>query len=362
MRVLLFLPPVLQLILFGFAVNLDVENSRIGWMDLDRTPQSRQLLSAFQGSRSFVVAAAPGSQAEAQGLLDRGEVQAVVGVLPGFGKEILRGRTTAVQVLIDGTNSNTASLLASYCSQTVARYSAAVLEAQRNLRVLESGAQSPPARALPVVEPEPRVWFNPELRSRNYFVPGVVVNIIMLVTLTLTALAIVREKEIGTMEQLMVTPLRPVELILGKLLPFAGVGLLDLGLVTSAALLIFRIPFRGSALLLLGCALLFLLSSLGIGLFISTTSDTQQQAMMGTFFYAVPAFMLSGFAFPIRNMPAVVQYATYLNPMRYFMEIVRGIFLKGVGAEVLWPQMLGLAVFGTAVMSLATLRFRKRLD
>jgi ABC-2 type transport system permease protein len=184
----------------------------------------------------------------------------------------------------------------------------------------------------------------------------------MLVTLTLTSLAIVREKEIGTMEQLMVTPVRPIELMLGKTLPFAVVGLVDVALVVSAALLVFDIPLRGSILLLFFCAALFLMTTLGAGLFLSTISQTQQQAMMASFFFSTPAFMLSGFAFPIRNMPEVVQYLTYLNPLRYFIEIVRGIFLKGAGIEVLWPQMLCLAVYGVAVLGLSAARFHKTLD
>ena len=199
--------------------------------------------------------------------------------------------------------------------------------------------------------------------SRNYFVPGVIVNIIMMVTLMLTALAIVREKEIGTMEQLMVTPIRPIELMLGKTLPFALVGLFDMVLVTAVALLVFHIPLRGSLLLLLlRLRVLFLMTTLGAGLFISTISHTQQQAMMATFFFFMPAFMLSGFTFPIRNMPVAVQWLTYLNPLRYFMEIVRGIFLKGSGVDVLWPQMVALAVFGVTILMLSARRFHKRLD
>jgi len=193
-------------------------------------------------------------------------------------------------------------------------------------------------------------------------VPGVVANIIMMVTLMLTVMAIVREKEIGTMEQLMVTPIRPIELMLGKTLPFALVGIIDVALITAAALLVFHIPFRGSPLLLLFCALLFLMTTLGAGLFLSTISQTQQQAMMMNFFFSTPAFMLSGFAFPIRNMPIAVQWLTYLNPLRYFIEIVRGIFLKGVGVSVLWPQMAALTVYGVVVLSLSAARFQKKLD
>jgi len=216
--------------------------------------------------------------------------------------------------------------------------------------------------AVPQLTARSRIWFNPDLRSRNYFVPGVVANIIMMVTLMLTALAIVREKEIGTMEQLMVTPVRPIELMLGKTLPFAVVGLLDVALVSTVALLVFHVPFRGSVLLLFACAVLFLMTTLGAGLFLSTISHTQQQAMMASFFFSMPAFMLSGFAFPIRNMPLVVQYLAYLNPLRYFIEIVRGLFLKGAGISVLWPQMACLAVYGVATLGLSAARFQKKLD
>jgi ABC-2 type transport system permease protein len=215
---------------------------------------------------------------------------------------------------------------------------------------------------VPQISAKSRVWFNPELKSRNYFVPGIVVNIIMMVTLMLTSMAIVREKEIGTMEQLMVTPIRPIELILGKTLPFALIGIVDTALVVGAALLLFHVPFRGSALLLFASGGLFLMTSLGAGLFISTISRTQQQAMMTTSMFFQPFFLLSGFAFPIRNMPEPIQYLTMLNPVRYFMEIVRGIFLKGSGVDVLWPQMVTLAVFGVVILSLSAMRFRKRLD
>ena len=340
MRVVMFLPPLIQLVLFGYAVNLDVDHVRIAWMDQDRTPESRDLLAAFEGSGRFEIAARVERENEIQALLDRGKVQAVVRVPIGFARDLDRRRPTAVQVLVEGTNSNTASIVSAYATEIVSARGA----------------------AQPVLNARARVWFNPDLKSRNYFVPGVIANIIMMTTLMLTALAIVREKEIGTMEQLMVTPVRPIELMLGKTLPFALVGLLDVVLVTSAALLIFRVPLRGNPLLLLAAAALFLLTSLGAGLFLSTVSQTQQQAMMSSFFFALPCFMLSGFAFPIRNMPLAVQYLTYLNPLRYFMEILRGVFLKGTGLSVLWPQAVALAVYGAGIVTLSALRFRKRLD
>ncbi|HWB84594.1 MAG TPA: ABC transporter permease [Bryobacteraceae bacterium] len=362
MRLLLFVPPILQTIIFGYAVNLDVEHARIAWMDMDRTPQSRDLLDRFQGSGRFDVVALPRNTQEEQSILDRGEAAAVISVLPGFARDLARGQTAAVQVLVDGTNSNTASLVSSYAQQVIAAYSADQMANAQNIQVLARSPGAPANLAMAEVTPASRVWFNPDLHSRNYFVPGVVANIIMLVTLMLTALAIVREKEIGTMEQLMVTPLRPIELMLGKTLPFALVGLVDVVGVTAAALLLFHIPFRGSPLTLLVCSVVFLMTSLGAGLLLSTTSQTQQQAVMSQFFFSTPAFMLSGFAFPIHSMPLPVQYLTYLNPLRYFVEIVRGIFLKGVGIEVLWPQMVCLLAFGIVVLWLSAARFHKKLD
>jgi ABC-2 type transport system permease protein len=388
MRGMLFLPPLIQLLIFGYAVNLDVDNAKIAWMDQDRTPESRQLLSEFEGSGRFQIVAAPESDAAMQRLMDRGQVDGVVRVLPGFARDIERGRTTSVQVLLDGTNSNTASLVSGYAAQTIGRYSSEVVGRQQRASMIgltapaigndptsaanEGGgnssssnsqqAQASMSQPVPDIVSRSRVWFNPDLRSRNYFIPGVIVNIITIVTLSLTAMAIVREKEIGTMEQLMVTPIRPVELILGKTLPFVLVGFWDMLLVLGASLLLFHIPFRGSFGLLLLSTLLFLLTTLGAGLFISTVARTQQQAMMATGIFFQPFFMLSGFTFPIRNMPQVAQWLTYLNPVRFFMEIVRGVFLQGAGFQALWPQMAALAIFGVTILGLSISRFHKQLE
>lgn len=364
MRTVLFLPPLVQLVIFGYAVNLDVRRARIGWMDQDRTPASRELRAAFAGSPYFEIAAAVETDDQERDLLDRGAVMAVVRLLPGFARDVARGRTASVQVLVDGSNSNTAAVIAGYAARVIAAFARRVMLEQQEARLVgrTAAAGGPVHLGVPALEVRPRVWFNEDLLSRNYFVPGVVVNIITLVTLMLTAMAIVREKEIGTMEQLMVTPVRPSELIAGKTLPFALVGIADVFLVTGAALLIFRVPFRGSAAVLLAGAVLFLLTTLGMGLFISTVSETQQQAMMSSFFFFTPAFMLSGFTFPVRNMPEPVQYLTYLNPVRYFLEIVRGVFLKGTGFEALWPQMLALAALGLTILTVSVLRFHKRLD
>ncbi|RPI29865.1 MAG: ABC transporter permease [Acidobacteria bacterium] len=364
MRVLLFVPPVVQLLVFGFAVNLDVGESQIGWMDSDGTPASRDLLAAFDGSPYFHVTAVPASDAEVQHLLDEGSVRAVIRVLPGFGRELSRGETTTVQILVDGSNSNTAAIVSSYAGQVASAYGRKAMQEQLRDRLAANAHINPnPVRmTAPGLDIRSRVWFNPSLYSRYYFVPGVVVNIVALVTIMLTAMSIVREKEIGTMEQLMVTPIRPAELMVGKLLPFGMIGILEVILVTLGALLVFGVPFRGNPLVLLASSLLFLLTTLGIGLFLSTISETQQQAMMISFFFFMPAFMLSGFAFPIRNMPLPVQYLTYLNPVRYMIEIVRDVFLKGGGVAVLWPQMLTLLVYGLAILSFSALRFHKRLD
>ena len=360
MRAMLFLPPLIQLLIFGYAVNLDVNQAQIAWMDEDRSPQSRELLSRFQGSGLFDVLATPTSQGEMQDLLDRSTVDGVVRVLPGFAKDLERGRSTDIQILLDGTDSNSAQLVSGYAGQVIARFTSDMMGQRQRERLVASG--TPVNAAIPRVVAEPRVWFNPELKSRNYFVPGVIVNIIMLVTLSLTALALVREKEIGTMEQLMVTPIRPVELILGKTLPFVMIGFWDMLLVMAAALLVFKVPFAGNFLLLCFGSFLFILTNLGAGLFISTISKTQQQANMATFLIFQPFMMLSGFSFPIRSMPQAIQYFTYLNPMRYFLEVVRGIFLKGSGLDVLWPNFVALAVFGVTILSISVSRFHKTLE
>jgi drug efflux transport system permease protein len=362
MRSMLFIPPLVQLFVFGFAVNLDVDHATMAWMDGDRSYQSRELLAAFQGSGRFELVATPANDREVQQMLDSNRADLVVRVLPGFERDLDRGRNTSVQVLINGSNSNTASIVSSYASSIITSFASEVLQQRSRDLLTARQVAAPVSFHVPQLKMQSRVWFNPDLLSRNYFVPGIVVNIIMLITLMLTAMAIVREKEIGTMEQLMVTPIRPFELMLGKTLPFALVGLVDTVLVIVAALLLFHVPFRGSALLLFFSAILFLMTSLGAGIFISTISQTQQQAMMTTFLFFQPCFLLSGFAFPIHNMPDAVQYLTFLNPVRYFMEIVRGLFLKGSGVSVLWPQMLALAIFGMVILTLSSLRFRKRLD
>ena len=355
MKAIVFVTPILQLVVLGYAVTTDVREIPTAVADFDRTQAARELVRRFERSGYFRVVERV-DEARALGrLLDAGRVKAALQLDPGFDTDLKRGRTALVQILVDGTDSNTAGVVADYASRIVFEYNRDAARAGAAVLALAGpGAGEVELRA--------RVWYNPDLRSRNFYVPGVMAILIMLTSLLLTSMAIVREREIGTMEQLMVTPIRPVELILGKTLPFALIGFFDVALITVVAVSWFAVPIRGSLLLLFGATALYLLSALGIGLFISTVSRTQQQALMTTFFFFQPAMLLSGFVFPIANMPEAIQYLTYLNPLRYFLVIIRGIFLKGSGADVLWPHMLALFLLGSGVLTVSALRFRKRLE
>ncbi len=344
----LFVTPLIQLVLFGYVATFDVNSISTAFYDLDKSYESRELERRLQGSGYFSIDYRPGSPGEIRELLDRGKVLSAIQINRGFAKDLKRGIPSGVQVIVDGTDSNTAMIALGYINTVITGYAK-----ERGLPVVTP--------ALPRVEFRTRVWYNPDLKSRNYMVPGVIALIILLTSLMLTSMAVVREREVGTMEQLMVTPIRPVELILGKTIPFAAVAFFDMALVTAAGVFWFAIPIKGAFFFLFLCTAVYLLPVLGIGLFISTISKTQQQAMMATFFFFQPAILLSGFATPIENMPLVFQYITYLNPLRYFLVIVRGIFLKGVGIEVLWPQVLALFGLGVTILALSTFRFRKRL-
>ncbi len=354
MKILIFVVPLLQLIVFSYAANTDVRHVATAVYDLDNTVSSRDLVSRFVESGYFDVVEYISSDARERDLLDRGKVQVVLHVNHGFEGDLLAGHSAPFQMIIDGTDSNTAGIVLGYSNTIVDRFSQTAL-AQRILR-LRGDVRQPGEVTL-----QTRTWFNENLESRTFFVPGVIALMITLLTLLLTSLAVVREKEIGTMEQIMVTPIRPVEFILGKTVPFALVSFVDLALVTVVGVFWFEIPVRGSLVLLVFSMSVYLLSTLGIGLLISTVSQTQQQAMMSTFFFFMPAVLLSGFMFPIANMPVVVQWLTYLNPMRYAMVILRGIFLKGLGMDILWNQITALAVIGAVTLALASKRFRKTL-
>jgi ABC-2 type transport system permease protein len=354
MRTVIFVIPCFQVLVIGYAVSTDVRDVTTAVYDLDNTPASRDLVARFLGSGYFTAVDYVSDDRRAQRLIDRGEAQIVLRLNRGFADDLRGGRTARVQIILDGSDSNTAGIIASYVAKITAAYSQQV-QVERLTRLHGGGRQ--PGR----LELQTRKWFNENLESRNFYVPGVIVVVVSVVTLLLTSMAVVREKEIGTMEQIMVTPITPTEFILGKTLPFALIALVDVTIVTVIGALWFQVPVRGSIPLLYLASTLYLLSMLGIGLLISTISQTQQQAMMSTFFFFFPAMLLSGFAFPIANMPTVVQWLTYVNPLRYFLILVRGIFLKGVGPDVLWPEMLALAAMGVVTLWLAVRRFHKTL-
>jgi ABC-2 type transport system permease protein len=353
-RVVIIVPPIIQLLIFGYAATTDVQHVATIVLDLDNSADSRELVNRFAHNRYFDVRRYVSDEATARGLIDRGEAQALLRIEHGYSADLAAGRTARAQIILDGSDSNTAGIAASYAARIVETLSRELL--------LERVARSRGAiRAPPELDLEVRAWFNENLESRNYFVPGVIALIVMLATLLLTSMAVVREKEIGTMEQILVTPITPAEFILGKTVPFALIGLGDVVLITAVGVLWFGVPLRGSLAVLGASACLYLLPALGVGLLISTISQTQQQAMMSTFFFFFPAILLSGFMFPIANMPRVIQYLTYINPLRYFLVIIRGVFLKGVGVEVLWPQMAALAALGVVTLTLAVTRFHKTL-
>jgi ABC-2 type transport system permease protein len=341
-------PPLLQLFMFGYVATTDVNHISTALYDLDHSQESRELIRRFESSGYFVIRYVPESVGEIRELLDRGEALCAIQINRGFASDLKKGIPAQIQIIVDGTDSNTAMIAMNYATRIVAQYSQDLM--------------LPAVRAkLDNIEFRSRVWYNPELRSRNYNIPGIIALIIMLICLMLTSMAIVREREVGTMEQLMVTPIKPIELILGKTIPFALISFFDMTLVTVVGVLWFKIPIKGAFSLLFFGTSLYLLSVLGIGLFISTITQNQQQAMMATMLFNMPAILLSGFMFPIENMPKIFQYLTYVNPLRYFLVIIRGIFLKGNGFDILWPQMAALLVLGTVIITLSSLRFKKRL-
>lgn len=355
MRFILFVIPAIQTVVFGYAVNTDVRNVKTAIYDQDNTRQSRDLVARFQRSGYFLMTERIGSEARVRELMDRGGVKVILRMNRGFGASLEAGRTAPLQMILDGTDSNTAGIVLNYASRIAAEFSEE-LQARQLARHIGN------APATAGVQLQSRAWFNENLESSNYYVPAVIANIVLVITMLLSSMAVVREKEIGTMEQMIVTPISKSEFILGKTIPFVLIGFIDVAVITAVSVFWFDVPIRGSLLLLFGSTALFLMSALGFGLFISTVSTTQQQAMMSSFFFIFPAMLLSGFAFPIENMPPIVQYFTYLNPLRYYTVIIRGIFLKGVGAQVLWPQMAGLLILGGIILAFAVKRFRKTLS
>lgn len=348
---IIIVAPVVQLTLLGYAATTDVVDVPVVVVDGDRSPASRDLLGSLALSPYFEVADEVPGPGDVDRLLASGRAWLAVIVPAGFGAA-LEGhgdqRQRTVQVIADGTDANSSGVALAYLQGLVAEFNAR--------RVSARGGRPPNG-----IDGRVRVWFNSELRSRNFMVPGVLALLLLLITANLTSMAIVRERELGTLDQLNVTPIGRWELILGKLLPYALVGLVDVVLVMGVAVFWFQVPLRGSEALLLGSSLVYLVCTLGLGLLVSTLSSTQQQAMMtATFFFLVPMIYLSGFIFPIENMPRVIQWLTTLIPLRYFLVIVRGIFLKGVGLDVLWPQLAALGTWGAVVVALAAFRSHKR--
>jgi ABC-2 type transport system permease protein len=341
--------PIIQLNVLGYAATTDVKDIPIAIVDADRSSASRELVHRFETSANFKIIAMPGSTNEIDPYLDRGEAWMAISIPPDYGRKVAAARQTTIQIVADGTDANSTGVAMAYAQALIGGY----------VQDLAAASGTP---VTGLVQPEIRIWFNARLESRYFMIPGIVALLLLVITTNLSAMAIVREKEIGTLEQLNVTPLARWELITGKLLPYAFIGIIDVVLVLIVAVYWFEVPMRGSLALLFGMCLIYLLSTLGLGLFVSTVSKTQQQAMMtAIFFFLTPMIYLSGFVFPIENMPQWIQSITYLLPLRYFLIIVRGIFLKGVGLEILWPQALALFAWGLGILALATLRSSKRL-
>jgi len=352
----LIVPPVVQMLVFGYAATFEVYHVATIVLDRDQTQESRELISRFTFGDRFRLVGIAGTDAEITRAIDRSDAAVAIVVHAGFAQALRKGQSAPVQVIVDGTNSNTALISLGYLNLIVSQYSQDY--ATDLLRRSPARTDAKPIQ----IAVEDRPWYNADLNGRWFFVPGVVGTLTLILIVSLTASAIVREREVGTLEQIMVTPIRPSEFILGKTLPFFIIGLAEVALVAIFGMLWFGVPFVGNPLLLLLGTCLFLLSTLGLGLLISTLCRTQQQAFASTFFVVNPMFILSGFAFPIASMPEPLQWLTYLDPLRYYLVVIRAIFLKGVGLEALWPDMLGMAMLGTGLLGISILRFRKSLD
>jgi ABC-2 type transport system permease protein len=355
-RFILIGPPIIQMLVFGYAATYDIRHVPTVVLDLDHSQESRELVSLFTSSPYFDVQRQLTDSRQLGDLIEQGKTTIGLEIDAGFAQKLRKGQTAPLQVIVDATNSNTALIASGYIAQIALGF-AKNYQQDRISRIAPQLIE-----AMPSVELEPRPWYNPGLSSRWFFVPGVIGSLTLVLVVTLTAFAVVREREIGTLEQIMVTPIRPAEFILGKTLPFFLIGLFDVALIAAVGTLWFQIPFRGQFLVLLTGAILFIVCMLGVGLLISTVSSTQQQAMVTAFFFIMPAIAFSGFGFPISTMPQWMQYLTYLVPLSYFLIVLRGTYLKGAGMEILWPQMAAMAGLGFSLLAIAVLRFHKALD
>ncbi len=355
-RLILIGPPILQMLIFGYAATYEIHHVPTVVVDFDHSQESRDLISRFTSSPYFDVQRQLDDTKQLGDLIQEGKATVGLEIHAGFAQSLRKGQTAPLQVVVDATNSNTALIASSYISQIALGFAQ---DYQRD-RISRIAPQL--IEVMPQVSLAARPWYNPELRSRWFFVPGIIGSLTLVLVITLTAFGVVREREIGTLEQIMVTPIRPAEFILSKTLPFFLIGLFDVSLIALVGSLWFQVPFRGHLYVLFTGSVLFLLCMLGAGLLISTVSSTQQQAMVTAFFFIMPAIIFSGFGFPISTMPQWLQTMTYADPLRYFLVVLRGTYLKGVGMEILWPQMAAMAGLGTALLGIAILRFRKSLD
>jgi len=350
-----FAIPIVQIFLLGYTATTDVRNVPLAVFDQDRGPEARRLLDAYRAADYFLLAYDVDSEAELRALIEGGEAGAGLIIPPDFGDQVIGGRQASVAFVLDGSDPNVAST----------SLAAAELIGQAHalrLAFEQTSGSRDPAGLSPRLEVRTRVWYNPDLASAYFMVPALIGMILQLLTSMLTATSIVRERERGTIEQLIVTPIRSGELILGKILPYVLLAFIDTLAILVVGTLWFDVPIRGDIGLLLLLSSLFLISSLGIGLFISTVAKTQQEAMMLTYFTLLPTVFLSGFLFPLAAMPPVLRAISYLIPLRYYLIIIRSILLKGVGLESLLPEVLVLILMAFAWMAVAALRFRKRLD
>ncbi len=348
---IMFVMPIIQLVLLGYAATTDVEHLRTAVLDYDQTPASRALIEAYQASGSFDIAHTVSSEAELRRLVDRGRARAGMIVPGNYARTLHAGQRPQVSFVIDGSDPNVANTLYAASQSVGQAYSTDILRRQEGLDL----------DAMPGIDVRPRVWYNPEMKSANFMIPGIIGMILYFMTALFTSTSIVREKEQGTIEQLIVTPVQPLELILSKVAPYVIVAFFDVLEVLTIGVLWFSVPIRGSLALLLSLSGLFLLTSLGIGMLISSVAGTQQEATMLTFLTVFPSVFLGGLFFPLEAMPSWLQALTYVIPLRYILDVIRGIILKGVGLPVLLPQATALALFGTGVMLLAASRFQKRL-
>jgi len=351
----LLIPTLVQLFIFGYAATFEVYHVATVVLDLDHSQESRELISHFAGSGRFQIVEMAQNHAEIRQAIDRADAVVAIVIDAGFSENLRKGLSAPAQVVVDGTNSNTALIALGYVGQIVAAYAE---DMGQDLKRRQHAA----APAPPTVTLEQRPWYNVDFNSRWFFVPGVIATLTLIMIVNLTSFAVVREREVGTLEQIMVTPVRPLEFILGKSIPYFLIGLALTIVIAGVGTLWFQIPFRGNPFVLLIGTSFYLLCVLGIGLLISTVCRTQQQAFATNFFVINPAFILSGFSFPLASMPVFMQWLSNINPMTYYLVVIRGTFLKGVGLNVLWPQMLAFATLGVLLLGLSVLRFQKSLD